>query len=115
MKNKFITAYSTTVRIKNPDPIVSGCKHTLQLRAQGPLQLRQPFVGLASPPHVSALGHDGEGGDRDMFIEAYEALISVGHSAQDARTRIDNVRNSGTKCKSVEDILAQIYQNQRES
>lgn len=56
-----------------------------------------------------------EGGDRDMFIEAYEALISVGHSAQDARTRIDNVRNSGTKCKSVEDILAQIYQNQRES
>jgi len=51
--------------------------------------------------------------DRDMFVEAYEALVSVGHSPQDARSRIDTVRESKKKCKSVEDILAQVYQNQR--
>ena len=52
--------------------------------------------------------------DRDMFVEAYEALVSVGHSPQDARSRIDTVRESKKKFKSVEDILAQIYQNLRE-
>lgn len=52
-------------------------------------------------------------GDRDMYMEAYEALISVGHSPQDARSRIDTVQESKKKYKSVEDILAQIYQNLR--
>jgi len=52
--------------------------------------------------------------DRDMFMEAYEALLSVGHTPQDARTRIDTVREgSRKKFKSVEDLLAEIYQNQR--
>jgi Holliday junction DNA helicase RuvA len=54
-----------------------------------------------------------DSGDRDMFMEAYEALISVGHTPQDARRRIDTVRESKKKYKSVEDILAQIYQNLR--
>ena len=52
--------------------------------------------------------------DRDMFMEAYEALISVGHTPQDARARIDTVReNKKKKFKSVEDLLAEIYQSQR--
>lgn len=54
-----------------------------------------------------------DSGDRDMYMEAYEALISVGHTPQDARSRIDTVRESKKKYKSVEDILAQIYQNLR--
>ena len=54
-----------------------------------------------------------DSGDRDMFMEAYEALMSVGHSAQDARTRIETARNFNKNYKSVEDILAQIYQTQR--
>jgi Holliday junction DNA helicase RuvA len=40
--------------------------------------------------------------------------ISVGHTPQDARSRIDTVRDSKKKHKSVEEILAQIYQNLRE-
>jgi Holliday junction DNA helicase RuvA len=55
-----------------------------------------------------------DSGDRDMFIEAYEALVSIGHTPQDARCRIDTVRESKKKYKSVEEILAQIYQNLRE-
>lgn len=49
----------------------------------------------------------------DLMSEAYEALISVGHSPQDARDRIETIMESGKKPKSVEDILAEIYQRQR--
>ncbi|MCA9063783.1 MAG: Holliday junction DNA helicase RuvA [Planctomycetaceae bacterium] len=45
--------------------------------------------------------------------EAYEALLSVGHSAPDARSRIETVLESGKKFKSVEDLLAEIYMRQR--
>jgi Holliday junction DNA helicase RuvA len=51
--------------------------------------------------------------DRDLLSEAYEALLSVGHTPQDARKRIDVVRESGKKFKTVEDILSEIYQSQR--
>ncbi len=49
----------------------------------------------------------------DFLSEAYEALLSVGHTPQDARTRIETVMESKKKFKSVEDILAEIYQRQR--
>lgn len=49
----------------------------------------------------------------DFMAEAYEALLSVGHSPQDARTRLETVMESKKKFKSVEDILAEIYQRQR--
>ncbi|MCA9038494.1 MAG: Holliday junction DNA helicase RuvA [Planctomycetaceae bacterium] len=54
-----------------------------------------------------------EASSSDLFSEAYEALISVGHSPQDARTRIETVMETKKKFKSVEDILAEIYQRQR--
>ena len=49
----------------------------------------------------------------DLVGEAYEALLSVGHSPQDARERIETVVQQGRKFKSVEDILTEIYQKQR--
>ncbi len=49
----------------------------------------------------------------DLLSEAFEALISVGHNPQDARERIETVMTAGKKFKSVEDILAEIYQRQR--
>ena len=49
----------------------------------------------------------------DLMSEAFEALVSVGHTAQDARDRIESIMESGKKLKSVEDILAEIYQRQR--
>ena len=51
---------------------------------------------------------------RDVLGEAYEALVSVGHTAQDALARLETVKESGKKYKSVEDVLAEIYQKQRE-
>lgn len=51
--------------------------------------------------------------DRDVLAEAYEALLSVGHTAQDAMARIETVKESGKKFKTVEDVLAEIYQRQR--
>lgn len=49
----------------------------------------------------------------DLMSETYEALLSVGHAPQDARERIETAMQAGKKFKSVEDILAEIYQRQR--
>lgn len=49
----------------------------------------------------------------DLMSEAFEALLSVGHSQQDARERIETVMKLGKKFKSVEDVLTEIYQRQR--
>jgi Holliday junction DNA helicase RuvA len=49
----------------------------------------------------------------DLMSEAYEALISVGHSPQDARERIETAMSGGKKFRSIEDVLAEIYQRQR--
>ena len=62
---------------------------------------------------ISARIPDAPDNASDLMSEAYEALISVGHSPQDARDRIEAVMESGKKLKSVEDILAEIYQRQR--
>jgi Holliday junction DNA helicase RuvA len=51
--------------------------------------------------------------DRDVLAEAYEALLSVGHTSQDAMARLETVKESGKKYKTVEDVLAEIYQRQR--
>ena len=50
---------------------------------------------------------------QDVLAEAYEALLSVGHSPQDAMARMESVKESGKKYKTVEDVLADIYQTQR--
>ena len=55
----------------------------------------------------------GQESSSDLMSEAYEALLSVGHSPQDARTRIETVMETKKKFKSVEDVLAEIYQRQR--
>lgn len=62
---------------------------------------------------VAAALPAGEEGSSDLYSEAFEALLSVGHSAPDARARLETVMESKKKFKSVEDILAEIYQRQR--
>ena len=52
--------------------------------------------------------------DRDLINETYLALVSVGHSAADARTKIDAVLEKGKKIKSVQDFLTEIYKSERE-
>ena len=45
-----------------------------------------------------------------MLEDAYQALLSVGHSPHDARDRLDKALAGGKKYKSVEEILLAIYQ-----
>jgi Holliday junction DNA helicase RuvA len=68
------------------------------------------FALMASP------GSDGGGGpapaaavDGNLLEDAYQALLSVGHSPLEARNRLDRVIAGGGKFKSVEDILLEIY------
>lgn len=47
----------------------------------------------------------------DVLEDAYHALLSVGHSPQEARDRLDKALAGGKQYKSVEEILMAIYQH----
>lgn len=47
--------------------------------------------------------------DGNVLEDAYQALLSVGHSPHEARTRLDKILASGAAYKSVEDMLLAIY------
>jgi Holliday junction DNA helicase RuvA len=58
--------------------------------------------GTAQPPPASAV-------DGNVLEDAYQALLSVGHSPVESRNRLDRVLAGGRTFKSVEDILLEIY------
>jgi Holliday junction DNA helicase RuvA len=45
----------------------------------------------------------------DVWETAYQALMSVGHSAGEARDRLDKLRQTGRTFASAEDVLLAIY------
>ncbi len=47
--------------------------------------------------------------DGDVFEDAYQALMSIGHSPQEARNRLDKVFAGGRTFKTVEEVLLEIY------
>ncbi|MBS0264495.1 MAG: Holliday junction DNA helicase RuvA [Planctomycetes bacterium] len=51
--------------------------------------------------------------ERGVLNDAYEALVALGHSAPDAREKIERIANSSRKFKSVEEILDEIYRTQQ--
>lgn len=50
---------------------------------------------------------------RDVLSEGYEALLALGHTSVDAREQIENAVQVKGTFKSVEDLLQQIYTQQR--
>jgi Holliday junction DNA helicase RuvA len=50
--------------------------------------------------------------DGNLIEDAYQALLSVGHSPHEARERLDRVLAAEKKFGSVEEILLAIYQHQ---
>ncbi|MBI3823076.1 MAG: ATP-dependent DNA helicase RuvA [Planctomycetes bacterium] len=58
--------------------------------------------GAATTPAASSVAGD-------VLEDAYQALLSVGHSPQEARDRLDKALTGGTQYKSVEEILLAIY------
>jgi Holliday junction DNA helicase RuvA len=65
-----------------------------------------PKDGVASGAPPSA----AEAAQGDVLADAYNALLSVGHSPSDARDMLDKVAAAGKPFASVEDILMLIYQ-----
>ena len=49
----------------------------------------------------------------DVFNDAFEALLSLGHSAGEARKKIEAVTEGGKKIKTAEELLGEIYRNER--
>jgi Holliday junction DNA helicase RuvA len=61
-----------------------------------------------APAAKAAAARPG-GVDGDVIEDAYQALMSVGHSPVEARNRLDQVLASGKSYKAVEDVLMEIY------
>ena len=51
--------------------------------------------------------------DGNVIEDTYQALCSVGLSPQDARSRLDAVLATGKAFKSVEEVLNEIYRNNK--
>jgi Holliday junction DNA helicase RuvA len=68
--------------------------------------LMTPPAKGAEPGSVPAQVVDG-----NVIEDAYQALMSVGHTPQEARNRLDRVLGGGKTYKSVEEILLEIYKS----
>lgn len=57
---------------------------------------------------------DGPGGqDRDLINESQKALIGLGHSSAEAQSKLEEIFADGARFDSVEDVLREIYRQQR--
>ncbi len=63
-----------------------------------------PAGQTAGEPGATAPSMDG-----DVIEDAYRALMSIGHSPQEARARLDKVFTGGRSFKTVEEVLLEIY------
>src|SRR5262249_56348426 len=50
--------------------------------------------------------------DGNVMEDVYQALMSVGHSPQEAGNRLDKVLATGKAFKSVEEVLLEIYKGE---
>jgi Holliday junction DNA helicase RuvA len=77
--------------------------------------LRRKVTKFALMPTPAANGEQPAGPtsaiDGNLLEDAYQALLSVGHSPVEARLRLDKVLGEGRTYKSVEDILLEIYKH----
>jgi Holliday junction DNA helicase RuvA len=49
----------------------------------------------------------------DIVADAFEALVSLGHTSTSARQKIEALLESGQKFKTVEDLLTELYKRER--
>ena len=74
--------------------------------------LRRKVTKFALMPQTQAAGEPGAAApnmDGDVIEDAYRALMSIGHSPQEARARLDKVFTGGRSFKTVEEVLLEIY------
>ena len=69
-------------------------------------------------PFALMVGGDAAVGGRetggDLVSEALQALVGLGHSTSDARLKLDAVLGSGSSFETVEDVLREVYRQQRQ-
>jgi len=69
-------------------------------------------------PFALMVGGESASGEsetnRDLVAEALQALVGLGHSASDARLKLDAVLGAGSSFSTVEDVLREVYRQQRE-
>jgi Holliday junction DNA helicase RuvA len=69
-------------------------------------------------PRVARMADRGlrseEATRNDVFADAHEALIALGHTSAEARKLIETATAGGKKFKSVEDLLTEIYKRAKE-
>jgi Holliday junction DNA helicase RuvA len=80
--------------------------------------LRRKVTKFALMPEASADGAAAPEGpatvvDGNLIEDAYQALLSVGHSPAEARDRLDKALTGGKTYKNVEEILLAIYDKQK--
>lgn len=68
------------------------------------------FALMVTPEASTAEAPSAGAQAAQVFEEAYEALVSVGHTPVEARNLIDKVIASGKSFDSVQDVLLEIYQ-----
>jgi Holliday junction DNA helicase RuvA len=68
---------------------------------------------LMAEPSPSTNGPDGDKPatvvDGSVLEDAYQALMSVGHSPLEARNRLDKALTGGRTFRTVEDVLLEVY------
>ncbi len=70
------------------------------------------FALMATPQDGTVQSAAAAQVDGNLLEDAYQALLSVGHSPLEARNRLDKALASGRSFKSVEDILLEIYKQE---
>ncbi len=71
------------------------------------------FALMAAPSDNGEPATAASVADAALLEDAYQALLSVGHSPMEARNRLDKALAAGKAFKSVEEILLEIYQKQQ--
>lgn len=57
---------------------------------------------------------DGSVPRSSIVEDTYEALLSLGHTTSEAREKVEAARESKPKAKSVDELLIEVYRNNRE-
>lgn len=74
-------------------------------------KLRRKMARFALLIESEAPAQDAE--SRGVLSDAYDALVALGHSGPDARAKIEQVCDGGRKFKTVDDLLREVYQQNR--
>jgi Holliday junction DNA helicase RuvA len=67
------------------------------------------FALMASPAAPGGPAAPAGAVDGNLLEDAYQALLSIGHSPLEARNRLDQVFTAGRSFQSVEEVLLEIY------